>query len=102
MNKFLISLLMIFGVAGAVNISFAEDIKVPVGEQGQSSTAPLPKTGMTKDQVEKQFGEPAEKVDPVGNPPISKWKYADYVVYFEYDHVIHSVRIFHRQDNSSN
>ena len=80
MNKQLVSLFILASLAGLPALGLSEEIKVPVGEQGQNSTASLPKTGMTKVQVEKQFGEPLEKSEPVGHPPISKWKYADYVV----------------------
>jgi hypothetical protein len=29
---------------------------------------------------------------PVGQPPITRWDYREFSVYFEYDHVINSVR----------
>jgi len=51
----------------------------------------LPGKGMTKDSVEKRFGSPAEKIEAVGEPPISRWVYGSFTVYFEYDHVIHAV-----------
>ena len=51
----------------------------------------LPGRGMTKDQVEDRFGTPTEKIEPVGEPPISRWVYGSFTVYFEYDHVIHAV-----------
>jgi hypothetical protein len=35
----------------------------------------------------------------VGQPPITRWDYASYSVYFEYDRVIDSVR--HRQGRST-
>ncbi len=102
MHKSLISSLLILCTLGFCSTSFAEEIKVPVGEQGQSSAMVLPSTGMSKAQVEQKFGEPIEKSAPVGTPPISKWKYSDYTVYFEYDHVIHAVRNFRRQDAPGN
>lgn len=51
-----------------------------------------PTRGMTKGSVEANFGNPANRQSPVGDPPISRWEYANFVVYFEYDRVIHSVR----------
>ena len=51
-----------------------------------------PTRGMTKARVESKFGSPTSKVAAVGDPPISRWEYPEYVVYFEYDHVIHAVR----------
>lgn len=57
----------------------------------RSATAALPTRGSTMDQVEAQFGAPAQKIDAVGQPPISRWVYAGFTVYFEHSHVIHSV-----------
>ena len=51
----------------------------------------LPGKGMTKDSVEERFGSPADKIEAVGEPPISRWLYGSFTVYFEYDHVIHAV-----------
>lgn len=62
----------------------------PVIDQPVSVT--VPGRGMLKDQVEERFGAPLEKVPAVGEPPISSWVYNGFTVYFEYDHVIHSVR----------
>jgi hypothetical protein len=52
---------------------------------------PTPTRGMTMDQVAGKFGAPATKVPAVGQPPISRWEYPGFVVYFEHEHVIHSV-----------
>jgi hypothetical protein len=41
--------------------------------------------------VAAKFGTPVTKVPAVGKPPISRWEYPGFVVYFEADHVIHSV-----------
>jgi hypothetical protein len=46
---------------------------------------------MTMSQVSAKFGDPVTKVPAVGKPPISRWEYPGFVVYFEADHVIHSV-----------
>lgn len=47
-----------------------------------------PRHGSTMAEVTAQFGEPASKKDAVGDPPITRWVYAGYTVYFEYDRVI--------------
>jgi hypothetical protein len=52
----------------------------------------MPGRGASMSQVEKHFGQPREKVAPVGQPPITRWIYGDYTVYFEHEYVIHSVR----------
>ncbi|WP_376690872.1 hypothetical protein [Wenzhouxiangella sp. EGI_FJ10409] len=51
----------------------------------------LPQNGLTTAQVESRFGPPEQKHAPVGDPPISRWVYDDFNVYFEYDLVIESV-----------
>jgi hypothetical protein len=50
-----------------------------------------PGNGMTMDGVLQQYGEPGSRAGPVGEPPISTWDYGNFVVYFENQHVIHSV-----------
>ena len=50
-----------------------------------------PTRGMTATSVESRFGAPEAKVAAVGDPPISRWEYRDFVVFFEYDRVIHAV-----------
>lgn len=59
--------------------------------------SPVPHKGMDKSQVVQQFGQPAHKRAAVGGssrqqPPISRWDYDGYSVFFEYDHVVHAVR----------
>ena len=76
--------------------SIAEEIRIPIGEQATETThIDVPSIGMNQVRVLELFGEPIEKGAALGKPPISQWKYAEFVVYFEYDHVIHSVRKFH-------
>lgn len=51
----------------------------------------LPVNGLTKSEVERRYGRPNERRAPIGEPPISRWLYDDYSVYFEHDLVIESV-----------
>ena len=74
----------------ATGPSFAETIKLPVGSQSSAQHL-SPKMGTSKSQVKSQFGEPIKENPAKGKPPISNWEYAEFTVYFEYDHVIHSV-----------
>ena len=69
----------------------AETIQIPVGSQGHEQAIEKPLTGTKKNTVLEQFGEPLERTNAVGEPPISRWEYTNFYVYFEYDHVIHSV-----------
>lgn len=52
-----------------------------------------PTQGMTMDSVLARFGEPATRFEPVGgnkpqHPPITRWAYPQFTVYFEHDKVI--------------
>ncbi len=70
----------------------AEVIHIPVGQQApERRDLPRPVRGMSTTQVLEQFGLPQSKTGPVGEPPISSWRYPQYTVYFESDTVIHSV-----------
>ena len=50
-----------------------------------------PSRGMSQTSVESTYGSPTSKKAAVGEPPISRWEYANFVVFFEYDKVIHAV-----------
>jgi hypothetical protein len=50
-----------------------------------------PRGGETMDSVRAGFGDPANIQDAVGEPPITRWIYPDYTVYFEFDRVIEVV-----------
>ena len=77
---------------GAATSALAEQIIVPVGQQASDKQAmDRPANGTLKDQVEEKFGTPEVKNAAVGDPPISSWEYPDFVVYFEYERVLHSV-----------
>jgi len=51
----------------------------------------LPTNGLTAQEVEQRYGVPNQRHAPVGDPPITRWVYDEYSVYFEYDLVIESV-----------
>lgn len=71
--------------------ALAETIEIPLGQQDQSDI-PLPQLGESKHAVLERYGLADEEHAPVGQPPITRWDYRDFSVYFEYDHVIDSVR----------
>jgi len=67
-------------------------IEVIEKEPANNATGLLrPVNGVTMDQVVAQFGEPEEKFVTVGEPPITRWKYAEYSVYFEHNLVLNTV-----------
>jgi hypothetical protein len=60
-----------------------------------AETGAMPSKGMTQNQVKAHFGEPLSIKNAVGKPPITRWDYQDYSVYFESTYVIHS--FYHHQ-----
>lgn len=83
----------VFGFAGNAS---AEDVALPSGSAATESATPAapagaPARGITMNKVEAQFGTPTERHPAVGNPPITRWDYPSFSVFFERDHVIHSV-----------
>ncbi|MFK8052695.1 MAG: hypothetical protein AB8F65_06950 [Woeseiaceae bacterium] len=50
-----------------------------------------PQRGMSMQRVESKWGQPTRRKAAVGQPPITRWEYDGFVVYFEFDKVIHSV-----------
>ncbi|MDX1696329.1 MAG: hypothetical protein R3208_21365 [Ketobacteraceae bacterium] len=89
-----LALMLIMGATGALAVSMpaaADSVAVPVGQQGEKQVD-TPNRGLNKSQVAQRYGEPASRKAPVGDPPISRWVYNGYTVYFEKDYVIHAVR----------
>lgn len=56
-----------------------------------SSNIPVPVNNMSMKVVQTEFGSPDNVGFPVGDPPIARWYYPRYTVYFEFDRVIISV-----------
>lgn len=81
----LLALGLVFSTA-----TLAESVALSVANQGNQSVQ-TPRNGQDKESVEAQFGAPIERVSAVGEPPISKWVYQTFTVYFEHDTVLHAV-----------
>jgi hypothetical protein len=88
----LAALVFILGYSlGTVGTALAETIVVDDQVQVRDSGAEKPKRGVTMSQVEAKFGAPVTKHDAVGAPPITRWDYAGFSVFFERDRVIDAV-----------
>ncbi len=55
------------------------------------ANVPQPARGILMKTVEKQFGAPTTRHPTVGKPPITRWDYPNFSVFFEGDRVIDSV-----------
>lgn len=73
----------------------AEQVLVPIGRQGlpQQSLPGLPQPGHSMDEVEAALGPPLRRHAPVGEPPISRWEYQHFVVFFEHSTVLDTVML---------
>lgn len=69
---------------------FAQEIRIPVGQQPADDLT-LPKRGDSTGAVLEAFGLADREHPSVGQPPITRWDYREFSVYFEHDRVINSV-----------
>lgn len=76
-------------VFGFVGMAGADTLQLDGVAPGSDSARPT--RGMTQASVESRYGTPVSRQAAVGEPPISRWDYQGFVVYFEYDRVIHAV-----------
>ncbi len=88
----------------SVNISNADVLKIQsVGSTSGTNLGAKterPSRGMSKANVEKKYGQPITRKEPVGKNSkrkhhrgISRWVYNGYMVYFDDDYVIDTVSI---------
>jgi hypothetical protein len=73
------------GAAQSETIALGDQVMV------RESDIARPARGMTMHTVEAKFGAPAARHEAVGEPPISRWDYHGFRVFFEKDRVIHAV-----------
>jgi len=84
-------LLVLFLCAAASSAAIAETIVVDDQVKVRESGVERPDRGMTMGRVESRFGAPAAKHATIGEPPITRWDYRGFSVFFERDRVIHAV-----------
>jgi hypothetical protein len=72
-------------------VSIAETIVVDDQVTVRDSSIDRPRGGMTMQAVESRYGAPQERHAAVGKPPITRWDYSSFTVFFENDRVIHTV-----------
>ena len=80
-----------FIACSLTGLAKADMVAIENGIAVKQSDVTTPARGMTMDEVAAKFGAPVTKVPAVGTPPISRWEYQGFIVYFEANHVIHSV-----------
>ena len=68
--------------------AWADELRTP---RVTSESSDRPARGMSMDKVEATYGTPSNRAAPIGEPPITRWEYPGFVVYFEHQFVIHTV-----------
>jgi hypothetical protein len=69
----------------------AETLVVDDQVQLKPAAVELPARGASMAAIEARFGAPVARHAAVGKPPITRWDYKGFTVYFEYQHVVHAV-----------
>ncbi len=82
-----------FIVIGAVSVALGAGLANAQNPASGQTAAEHPARGMTMTRVESSFGAPSNRLAPVGQPPITRWEYPGFIVYFEHSHVIHTVAV---------
>jgi hypothetical protein len=84
----LLALLLGCAIAGG---AAAETVVIDGHVQIEPTSVAHPRRGTTMHQVEAKFGTPQKRYPAVGKPPITRWDYPAFSVFFEYNRVVHSV-----------
>jgi hypothetical protein len=74
-----------------MTVADADTLLLDGVQVAEATRTERPARGISKAQVEQRYGQPSRMVAAIGEPPISRWEYPGFVVYFEFDHVIHAV-----------
>jgi hypothetical protein len=75
----------------AATPALAETLSTDTGNPAASGGQP--NRGSSMAAVQGRFGEPTQRHATVGNPPITRWDYPQFSVYFEHDRVLHAVLV---------
>jgi hypothetical protein len=82
----ILTLLALCAAAGAsADTLLLEGISIEAATADQR-----PRRGTSMETVEARYGAPSSRVGAVGEPPISRWEYPGFIVYFEHNLVLHA------------
>jgi hypothetical protein len=79
-----------FGSILGLSTTNAQQLIIPIGSQTKLEVL-MPTMGMKMHSVLDEYGEPLQRWKSVGEPPIIRWQYELFSVYFESKFVMHSV-----------
>lgn len=75
--------------AGLFHPVAADTLARPSLSDIQPCASACPRRGMNMATVLARYGEPLQRYAAVGQPPITRWKYGSFTVYFEAERVLH-------------
>ena len=82
-----------FLLALALSVASADTLLIRPREEPPNSAEGVlrPVRGMAMQVVLERFGEPIRRLPAVGEPPITRWVYARFTVYFEGDRTLRAL-----------
>lgn len=96
MNKiaFCCALVWAYALTSPALSAASDTLTIPAPAAAAANERPT--RGMHMDRVLARWGEPSERLAPVGGgspaqPPITRWVYPEFIVYFEHSLVISAV-----------
>ncbi len=67
-------------------------LSMPQRPAERAAPMSLPQHGMKMEEVERRYGAPRSRDPAVGQPPIARWNYDGFSVFFEHRTVLHAVQ----------
>ena len=90
MTRMVLALVLVVFAGFAQPWTLSADVLL-IEEVRQAGRMDVPENGVTTADVRARFGEPVAIHSAVGDPPITRWEYGRWSVYFEYDVVLFTV-----------
>ncbi len=90
MTRMVLALVLLVFAGFAQPVTLSADVLL-IEEVRQSDRMDVPVNGMTTADVRARYGEPVTTHAPIGDPPITRWEYDRWSVYFEYKIVLFTV-----------
>jgi hypothetical protein len=83
--------LMLLGIVGLTGAERVQADVLLIEEVRQAERMELPANGDSMAEVRARYGEPVTTAPAVGDPPITRWDYDQWSVYFERELVLFTV-----------
>ena len=83
--------ILLLTALAAASPALAETLSTETGNP--SAAGDHPNRGSSMATVQGRYGEPSNRHATVGQPPITRWDYPQFSVYFEHDRVLHTVLV---------